>query len=493
MYDVLIIGAGITGAGIAMELSKYRLKIGWLEQHNDVAIETTRANSGIIHSGYDPKPGTKMARLNVRGAALYKALAPLLNIHYQIVGSLVIGRNEKDQQVLKDLYDRGIANGVEQLSLLDGEQVHALEPNLREDISCGLLSPTAAIISPWEACLAFAQTAVHNGVELFLQHGVQAIEPMDGGYRVTAGERTFEARYVINCAGVRADDVYRLLSPKDAFTIAPVKGQYYLLDKTQGQLVNRVIFQPPNELGKGVLVSRTAHGNLIAGPDAQKNIQDKSDVSVAADNLAFIRQAAALTTDKINYRENIRNFSGLRAKLVGREDFLIAESEEYPGFFNFAGIQSPGLSCGPAFGEEAAVLLQNAGLKLDAKEIYEYLPLPKAFREMTPDEANEIIEKDPRYGKIVCRCETITEGEIISTIHRPIGATTIDGVKRRTNAGMGRCQGGFCGPKVLEILHRELGYAPTEVLQDQPGSYIIAEIKGNHQPDKLEFALQIPI
>ncbi len=482
MYDVLIIGAGITGAAIAMKLSGYRLKIGWLEKHNDVAIETTRANSGIIHSGYDPKPGTKMARLNVRGAALYKTLAPLLNIHYRIIGSLVIGRNEKDLQILKDLYDRGIANGVEKLELLDREQIHALEPNLQEDISCALLSPTAAIISPWEACLAFAQTAVHNGAELFLQHGVQAITPIEGGYRVTAQDQAFEARFVINCAGVHADDVYRLLAPKDAFTIEPVKGQYYLLDKTQGSLVNHVIFQTPNELGKGVLVSPTVHGNLIVGPDAQKNICDKADSSVAADNLVFIRKAAALTTEAINYRENIRNFSGLRAKLVGAEDFLIEESKEYPGFFNFAGIQSPGLSCGPAFGEEAAALLTASGLKLEPKETYEYLPLPKPFREMTPEEADAKIKDDPGYGRVICRCETVTEGEILHAIHRPIGATTVDGVKRRTNAGMGRCQGGFCGPKVLEILHRELGCDPTQVLQDQPGSYIIASVKGTEEP-----------
>ena len=478
MYDVLIIGAGITGAAIAMELAKYRLKIGWLEQHNDVAIETTRANSGIVHSGYDPRPGTKMARLNVRGAALYKTLAPLLNIHYQITGSLVIGRNEQDLQVLRQLYDRGIQNGVEQLELLDGRQLHALEPNLQEDLCCGLLSPTAAIISPWEACLAFAQTAVHNGAELFLQHGAEAIVPIQGGYRVTAAGKDFDARFVINCAGVHADDVYGLLSPRDGFSIRPVKGQYYLLDKTQGKLVSRVIFQTPNELGKGVLVSPTAHGNLIVGPDADKNIRDKADSTVGADNLAYIRRAAALTTGKINYRENIRNFSGLRAKLVGAEDFLIEESKEFPGFINFAGIQSPGLSCGPAFGEEAVALLNHAGLKPEKKDRYEYLPLPKAFREMTPEEADAKIKEDPGYGKIVCRCETITEGEILAAIHRPIGATTVDGVKRRTNAGMGRCQGGFCGPKVLEILHRELGYAPTEVLQDQPGSYIIASVKG---------------
>lgn len=478
MYDIIIIGAGITGAGIAMELSKYRLKVGWLERHNDVAIETTRANSGIIHSGYDPKPGTKMARLNVRGAALYKTLAPLLNIHYQITGSLVIGRNEQDMAVLQNLYNRGIQNGVEALELLDAQQIRELEPNLRQDVSCALLSPTAAIISPWEACLAFAQTAVHNGVELFLEHGVQAIAPMEGGYRITAAGRDFETRFVINCAGVHADDVYRLLSPKDAFTIQPVKGQYYLLDKTQGSLVSRVIFQTPNELGKGVLVSRTVHGNLIVGPDAQKDIRDKSDSDVASENLAFIRRAAAFTSEKINYRENIRNFSGLRAKLVGAEDFLIEESREYPGFIHFAGIQSPGLSCGPAFGEEAVALLTNAGLTPEPKETFEYLPLPKAFREMTPAEADARIKEDPRYGRVICRCETITEAEILQAIHRPIGATTIDGVKRRTNAGMGRCQGGFCGPKVLEILVRELGCDPTQILQDQPGSQIIASVKG---------------
>lgn len=478
MYDILIIGAGITGAAIAMELAKYRLKLGWLEKHNDVAIETTRANSGIIHSGYDPKPGTTMARLNVRGAALYKTLAPLLNIHYEITGSLVIGRNEQDRALLQALYDRGIANGVGQLELLDAEQVHRLEPNLRDEVSCALLSPTAAIISPWEACLAFAQTAVHNGAELFLEHEVRSIVPIDGGYRVNASGKEFEARFVINCAGVHADDVYRLLSPRKPFVIEPVKGQYYLLDKTQGHLVSRVIFQTPNELGKGVLVSPTVHGNLIVGPDAQKNIRDKSDSSVASDNLAYIRRAAALTTDKVDYRQNIRNFSGLRAKLQGFEDFLIAESEEYPGFFNFAGIQSPGLSCGPAFGEEAAALLEQAGFELKPKETYEYLPLPKAFREMTPEEANAKIAEDPRYGRVVCRCETVTEGEILNAIHRPIGATTVDGVKRRTNAGMGRCQGGFCGPKVLEILARELGRSPTDILQDQPGSNIIASMKG---------------
>ena len=478
MYDIIIIGAGITGAAIAMELARYRLKIGWLEKHNDVAIETTRANSGIIHSGYDPKPGTTMARLNVRGAELYKTLAPLLNIHYRITGSLVIGRSDRDRELLQQLYHRGKANGVEGLELLDADQVHALEPNLREEISCALLSPTAAIISPWEACLAFAQTAVHNGAELFLEHEVQHIATIHGGYRVTASGKNFDARFVINCSGVHADDVYGLLQPEQSFAIEPVKGQYYLLDKTQGSLVSRVIFQTPNELGKGVLVSPTVHGNLIVGPDAQKNIRDKSDSSVASDNLAYIRRAAALTTDQIDYRENIRNFSGLRAKLQGLHDFLIEESKEYPGFFNFAGIQSPGLSCGPAFGEEAVALLQKAGFELKPKETYEYLPLPKAFREMTPEEANAKIKECPQYGNVVCRCETVTEGEILDAIHRPIGATTVDGVKRRTNAGMGRCQGGFCGPKVLEILTREAGCAPTDILQDQPGSYIIAQIKG---------------
>lgn len=477
MYDVLIIGGGITGACVAMELSKYRLDVAWLERHNDVAMETTKANSGIIHAGYDPKPGTHMARLNVLGAKLFQELAPRLNIRYRIAGSLVIGKSEADLQSLRALYRRGIENGVEGLALLEGEPLRQLEPNLREDVRYGLLAPTAAIISPWEACLAFGQTAVHNGVRLFLGNAVTAIDQIQGGYRVTSSCGQYDTRYVINCAGVHADRVFDLLKPvNESFTVTPVRGQYYLLDKSQGQLVHHVIFQPPGEKGKGVVVAPTVHGNLIVGPDARPSARD--DVSVAGEDLQAIRKAAEQTTNQINYRENIRNFAGLRAKIQGRSDFLLEESKEFPGFINFAGIQSPGLSCGPALGVEAAALLQRSGLSLMPKEDFTYVPLPPSFQALTPQQINERIQKDAGYGRIVCRCETVSEGQIVEAIHGIIGATTVDGVKRRTNAGMGRCQGGFCGPRILEILHRELGLEPAEICQDQAGSYIVSSMRG---------------
>ena len=477
MYDVLIIGAGITGASIAMELSKYDLKIAWLEQHNDVAMETTKANSGIIHSGYDPEPGSDMALLNVQGAKLYADLAPRLNIHYEKIGALVIGRNKADLAVIEKLYHRGTANGVENLQIVSGETLRSLEPNLCEDVCYALYSPSAAVISPWEACLAFGQTAVFNGVELHLNTRVTDIRREDDGYRVVAPEREFSSRFVINCAGVHADAVFGMLQPtREAFSIRSVKGEYYLLDKSQGSLVNHVIFQTPSALGKGVLVSRTVHGNLIVGPDAS-DTEDKDDVSVSSDHLAYIRSAAAMTTGKINYRENIRNFAGLRARLKDRKDFIIGESKEFPGFINFAGIQSPGLSCGPAFGLRAAQLLRDAGLNLEEKTDFTYQPLPGFRKDRTPEQLHEDIQKNPLYGRIVCRCETVSEGEIVDAIHQIIGATTVDGVKRRTNAGMGRCQGGFCGPKVLEILKRELGVPVQDICQDRTGGYIVASPK----------------
>ena len=474
MYDVLIIGAGITGAAIAMELSKYRLKIGWLEQHNDVAMETTKANSGIIHAGYDPKPNTLKAKLNVRGARLYQELAPKLRFHYRQTGSLVVGSTPEDLQIIEQLYHRGVANGVEDLAILDQTQLHALEPNLSPSLRYALHAPTAGIVSPWEACLAFAQTAVHNGVELFLNSRVTDIR----GHRVTASGKEYEAKFIINCAGVHADEIFQMTQPPEAehFAVNPVKGQYYLLDKSQGGLVKNVIFRTPGPLGKGVLVSPTVHGNLIVGPDAT-DAEGKQDYSVATDRLAAIRESAMLTTECIDFRENIRNFAGLRAKLAGGEDFLIGPSQAAPYFINFAGIQSPGLTCGPAFGELAAQLLTRAGLNLAPKEQFEYLPLEPFFKELTPEQINEKIKEDPRYGRVICRCETVTEGEILAAIHQTIGATTVDGVKRRTNAGMGRCQGGFCGPKILELLARELGCSEQDICQDKAGSQIVVARK----------------
>ena len=478
MYDALIIGAGITGASIAMELSKYKLNICWLEKHNDVSMETTKANSGIVHAGYDPKNDTLMAKLNVLGVKIYKELAPKLNFHYKNIGSLVIGSTKEDLESIKELYNRGEKNGVPDMRIINREELLKLEPNIAPEINFALYAPTASIISPWECCLAFSETAVSNGVELHLETEVTKIEKCKGFYRVYANGKTYDAINIFNCAGVYADKIYSMVEPcQNEIKITPIKGEYYLLDKCEGDLVNHVIFQTPTKSGKGVLVSKTVHGNLIVGPNSSHDALNKEDVSNRKENLDYVRETSKKTCQAINFRNNVRNFTGLRASNDLDSDFSIFESKNNKGFFNFAGIKSPGLSCGPAFGIMAKEMLKESGMSMETNLNFEYHPLPKFFKDMNIDEVNALIQKDDRYGRVICRCETVTEGEIVKALHSVIPARTIDGVKRRTNSGMGRCQGGFCGPKILEIIKRELNLKENLIYQDKNNSYIVDEVK----------------
>ena len=472
-YDILIIGAGIVGSSIAFELSKYDLKVAVVEKENDVSLGTTKANSGIVHAGYDPRPGTIMARLNVLGNKMYEELAPKLNVHYKKIGSLVIGRNDKDKALIEELYRRGIENGVPELSIIDKDEIKKIEPNLNEDITVALLAKSAAVVSPWEMCLALMENAVRNGVELHLNSEVKDIKKENDCFIIKTDKNTFESQYVINAAGLYSDKINSLVTGRDDFSIVPIKGEYYLLDKGQGKTVNHVIFQTPNELGKGVLVSRTVHGNLIVGPNASFDLKSKDDVSVTQEALDYIRKASALSCSNINFRDNIRNFSGVRATISKFDDFIIGESDSVKGFINFAGIKSPGLTCGPAFGIEAREILEKSGLVFTKKDDFILVPLPKFFNEMSKEEIDMKIKENPLYGRIICRCETVSEGQIVDALHRPIVVPSIDAIKRRTNAGMGRCQGGFCGPKVLEIIKRELNLEPTEIMQDKEGSNIV--------------------
>ena len=472
-YDILIIGAGIVGSSIAFELSKYDLKVAVVEKENDVSLGTTKANSGIVHAGYDPRPGTIMARLNVLGNKMYEELAPKLNVHYKKIGSLVIGRNDKDKALIEELYRRGIENGVPELSIIDKDEIKKIEPNLNEDITVALLAKSAAVVSPWEMCLALMENAVRNGVELHLNSEVKDIKKENDCFIIKTDKNTFESQYVINAAGLYSDKINSLVTGRDDFSIVPIKGEYYLLDKGQGKTVNHVIFQTPNELGKGVLVSRTVHGNLIVGPNASFDLKSKDDVSVTQEALDYIRKASALSCSNINFRDNIRNFSGVRATISKFDDFIIGESDSVKGFINFAGIKSPGLTCGPAFGIEAKEILERSGLVFTKKDDFILVPLPKFFNEMSKEEIDMKIKENPLYGRIICRCETVSEGQIVDALHRPIVVPSIDAIKRRTNAGMGRCQGGFCGPKVLEIIKRELNLEPTEIMQDKEGSNIV--------------------
>lgn len=473
-YDVAIIGAGVTGAAIALELSKYQLHVLVLEKENDVSMHTSKANSAIIHAGYDPLCGTKMARMNVLGSRMVRELAGKLHFHYKQIGSLVIGRKDADKPLIDKLYQRGIDNGVEGLRLLTTrKEILALgEDNLDEDIDYALYAPSAAIVSPWEMTLAFMTNAVYNGVELKLNSAVEGIEKTEDGFRISSASGTYESRYVINAAGLHGDDVYAMALGHRDFDIVPVKGEYYLLDKDQGDLVRHVIFQTPSKVGKGVLVSPTVHGNLIVGPNAE-TVQEKDKVNVTSAGLKEVREKSALTTKKISFFGNVRNFAGNRATIPGIDDFLIEESHEVPGFINFVGIKSPGLSSSPAFGLEAVRILTKCGLDFKIKEHYRYKPLQPFFKELSLAEKETKLKENPLYGRVICRCESITEGEIVDAIHQEIPATTIDAVKRRCNAGMGRCQGGFCSPKVFEILMRELHLEYDQVYQDRQGSQIV--------------------
>jgi len=475
MYDVLVIGCGITGAAAAFELSKYKLKVGILERENDVAQGATKANSAILHAGYDPEPGSLMARLNVRGVELARELCEKLDVPYEPCGSLVVAFSEKDKATLEKLYHRGESNGVPGMKLLSGEEARALEPNLAPTVVGALLAPSAAICSPWEFCLALAETAVRNGAELRLECAVTGMERTGEGWLVHTSQGDLETRYVVNAAGVAADEVHDMAAPH-AFNIYPGRGQYFLLDKSEGDRLSRVTFQCPDENGKGVLVSPTVHGNLIVGPNSE--LVEGEDISTTADGLAFVRETAKKSVPSIDFRASIRNFAGVRAKADGG-DFIIGEAEGAPGFFDLAGICSPGLSSAPAIAEYAVELMAQAGLPLEKKEDFICERHRVRFKELSPQEKAELVRKEPAYGRVICRCETITEGEILASLKAPIPPRSVDGVKRRVNAGMGRCQGGFCGPRVVELLARELDLSQGEVVQDKAGTWLLAhETKG---------------
>ena len=492
MYDVLIIGGGITGAAAAFQLSKYKLNIAVLERENDVAMGATKANSAILHAGYDPKPGTLMARLNVRGVELAKGLCQRLDVPYRSCGSFVLALSEEDRAKVEELYRRGVENGVPGLQLLTGEEARSLEPNLASETVCALHAPTAAICSPWEFCLALMETAVRNGAELHLNTAVTGLSPIggagaegaggaspsptgQGGWTVHTDRGELQARFVVNAAGVEADAIHDMAAPHD-FTITPSRGEYYLLDKSEGARVGRVIFQAPSKLGKGVLVAPTVHGNLIVGPNATP--VKGNDTSTTGEGLRSVGDAARRSVPSVNLRESIRNFSGVRAN-TDRGDFILREAA--PGFIDLAGICSPGLSAAPAIGEDAVELLGKAGLTLEEKTDFICERKRIRFKELSPVEKAALVEKEPSYGRVICRCETVTQGEILAALHGPIPPCSVDGVKRRVNAGMGRCQGGFCAPRVVELLSRELGLSPGEIPQDQSGSWLLKEeTKGGH-------------
>ena len=470
MYDVVIIGCGVVGASAAYELARYKLRVAVLEAAADIAAGTTKANSAIIHAGYDPEPGTLMARLNVEGNRLTGEICEKLQVPFKRVGSLVVAFSPEQLPTLRTLYDRGCKNGVPGLRLLSGEEARAMEPGLSEEVCGALLAPSAGIIDPWGFAIAMAETAVRGGVELRRDCPVTGIEDTGAGFVLHTPAGDVAARFVLNAAGVDADRVHEMLEPNDWHTL-PSRGEYYLLDKSEHDRVSRVIFQCPGPEGKGVLVAPTIHGNLICGPNAEA-VEDRLDLGNTAAGMAEVRAKASRSVPGIQWRQNIRNFAGLRAN-TARSRVVNEESTARPGYIHQAGGKRPGLSSAPAIAKMAAEMLAADGLVLEPDPDFVDKREHIVFKNLSAEEKNELIRKDPRYGRVVCRCETITEGEIVAALRSPIPPRSINGVKRRCNAGMGRCQGGFCGPRVQEIIARELGIDQAEVLLEQAGSTIL--------------------
>ncbi len=469
MRDVVVIGAGISGASVARELAKYKLDTLVLERENDVSNGSTKANSAIVHAGYDATEGTLMAKYNALGNAMFDKLAEELDIPFKRCGSLVLAFSEEEREHLETLMERGRINNIPKCRIIEREEILALEPNIADDVVAALIAETGGIVGPWELTIGMLENAVENGVELKLNQEVADIKKIDGGFRIETVDGYVDTKMIVNAAGVYADKLHNMVA-EPTYKIIPRRGQYFVMDKTQGELVDRVIFQCPTKLGKGVLVTPTVHGNLLLGPDAE-DISDKEDISTTAEQLAYVRDNATRAVNGVSFRESIRNFAGLRAQ-ADRGDFVVEEAKDAPGFIDVGGIKSPGLTSAPAIGVDVAKMVAE---KLEAEENKEFNPNRKQiiFMELTNEEKAEVIKKNPAYGRIICRCENITVGDIIDSINRKVGATTVDGVKKRCRPGMGRCQGGFCGPRVQEIIARERNVSLEDVVLDKKDSYIL--------------------
>ncbi len=467
-YDIVVAGAGVIGCATARELSRYTGSVAVLEKNADVCEGTSKANSAIIHAGFDAEPGTLKAKMNVRGNQMMDQLSKELDIPFSRCGAFVVCLREEELPKLRELYERGLKNGVEGLSLLSGEEARRLEPNLTKEVCGALYAKTSGIVCPFELTLGLAESAAINGVRFYFETPVLSLERQGEKWLVHTPKEDFLAKAVVNCAGVHSDELHNMVSEKK-LKIQVRKGEYCLLDKSAGKHVGRTIFQLPGKYGKGVLVSPTIHGNLLLGPTAE-DVEDRENVRTTASGLQDVLEKSALGVKDVPTRQVITSFTGLRAHELG-DDFVLGEAA--PGFFDAAGIESPGLSSAAAIGESLAAEIAQK-LALGKKEHFDPIRrgVPK-LKEMSLAERRKMIEKNPAYGNIICRCEEISEGEILDAIHGVLGAKTLDGVKRRTRAGMGRCQSGFCSPRVMEILSRELSLELSQIRKNQDGSQIV--------------------
>lgn len=487
MYDTVIIGAGVVGCAIARELSRFRLKACVVERGEDVCCGTSKANSAIVHAGYDAPNGTLKAKLNVEGNAMMEDLATALDFPFKRNGSLVTCTEVEGLPMLKILKERGEKNHVKGLKILNREEAAAMEPNLSDQVIAALYAPSGGIVCPFNMTIALAENAFVNGVEFRLNESVVSVrhfqDKVSGykGYQVETDKEVLYTKTVVNAAGVYGDVFHNMIS-EEKIHITPRKGEYCLLDKSAGQHVSHTIFQLPGAMGKGVLVTPTVHGNLLVGPTAT-DIEDKEGTNTTPQGLAYLTQKAKESVKDLPMGQVITSFAGLRAHEDG-DEFIIGEVQDASGFFDAAGIESPGLTSAPAIGVMVAGLVAE---KLRLEKNPDFNGTRKGIPhldEMDMETRAELIRKNPAYGHIICRCEMVSEGEISDAIHRPLGARSLDGVKRRVRAGMGRCQAGFCSPKTMEILAREVPMTMVGITKCGPGSEITVGLSPLQEYDK---------
>ena len=478
-YDIIIIGGGITGTAIAHECSKYQLTAALLERGTDIGIGATKGNGGVVHPGYDPTPGSLKAKINVRGANRYPQLARDLNFGIINPGIFVIGFSDADEAVLKHKLEFGIKNGVQDLAIINAEQMRNREPHLATAASHALYAPTATVVDPFEVAMAFAENAITNGVEIRTSQPVTAINKTPDGFVITTPDTTYTCSYIVNAAGNHADEVAGLAGIAE-YQMKPRHGDLLVLDKDMANKPQTVMFPCPGPDTKGIACIPTVHGNTIVGSTATM-MDDKEAVNNYAPGIQALIDGVHKILPELDAGKIIRTFAGLRPVVLDHNnDFFIAESQTVKGFIHAAGIQSPGVASAPAIAEQVRDLLDNAGLEMKPKPDYNpYREKKTVFAELLAAEQDALIHQHPAYGRIVCRCETVTEGEIIDAIHGAIPARTLDAIKRRTRAGMGRCQSGFCQYKVIAILARELGLPVEAICLEDVGSQpLCGAVKG---------------
>lgn len=471
-HDVAIIGGGVIGCAIARELSRLQLRIVVLEKGSDVASGSSKANSGIVHGGYDCTPGTLKARFNVLGNRMFDRLSETLDFPFRRIGSLVLAFHKEDHTHLQRLLEQGLQNGVPDLRIIGRDEIMRLEPNVSDAVTAALHVPTSGIVCPYEMTVALAENASENGVEFKLNFYAETIRKRDGLFHIEGPAGEVQARILINAAGLYADTVNNSLSSKH-FTITPRRGEYCLLDKTEGSLVNHTLFQLPTKAGKGILVTPTVDGNLLLGPTSD-TVKDKDTTATTFRGLREVLQTASLDVKRLPADKIITSFTGLRAA-ADIDDFIIELSPDVENLINVAGVASPGLTSAPAIAEHVYDLVLE---KTHASENPAFQPVRREFprfRHMSMRERSAAIAQNPDYGQVVCRCEQITKAEVLSAIRGPLGVRDIDAVKRRTRAGMGRCQGGFCLMRIPEIIAEELGITLNEVTKSGSGTNLLMD------------------